>query len=65
MPHQVKRFQSAKDYTEARRPGVPVSEKLNTWGEAERIRDRLRLEDPRHYYNIVHYTGCVIIETEE
>ena len=65
MSDQVKRWDSKEHYLNGYAEGVPVSDKVNSWEEAEVIRTRLREKKDGYYYNIVHYTRCAIIETGE
>ena len=62
MPDVVRRYNSIEEYFDPTIVGTPVSADMNTWEDAQRVRDLLREGDPfNHYYNITHTTSCVII----
>jgi hypothetical protein len=57
MSNQVYRYYTPEEYLDPNKQGTPVSPKLKTWEEAEKIRNVLREGDPSYYYNIVHFSG--------
>jgi len=65
MSHQVFKYKSDRDYVTAGGKGEPVSEKFATWQEAEIVRNKLREDDPEHYYDICHFTSVRYIERRE
>jgi len=64
MSDVVRRYNSIEEYLDPTVVGTPVSADMETWEDAQRIRDCLRKGDPRYYYNITHNTGSLFIRRE-
>ena len=65
MPHIVCRYTSIEEYLDPQVVGTPVSADMETWEDAQRVRDLLREGEPRYYYNITHNTSCSVITREK
>ena len=63
MSTQVFKYDSAEDYLDPFKQGVPASDKFATEVEAEKVRNLLREENPQYYYNLHHSTRCTVIDT--
>ena len=65
MSEVVRRYNSVEEYLASTASGTIVSADMETWEDAQRVRDCLRQGESRYYYNITHNTGCSLITGEK
>jgi hypothetical protein len=60
MSDQVFRYHTKEEYLDPEEPGIPISPKFKTWDEAVKVRDTLREGESPYYYNIIHFSGVSV-----